>query len=454
MPPTTVSDGLPTAERRWAFLAIALAMSMSVLDASIVNVALPTIGLDLGVSPAESVWVVNAYQLALTLALLPLASLGDRLGYKRVYTWGVVTFTIASGVCAQAHTLPVLAGARMLQGLGAAGAMSVNIALIRFIFPRASLGAGVGAMSLVVASASVAGPSVASAILALAHWQWLFLINLPLGLLACVLTFRFLPMTPATGRRIDVWSIVLNALTFGPLISGLAEWSHDHQSTPAEMLTGIGLFFGACFVLYERRLADPLLPVDLLRRPVFALSLATSMSSFGAQTLGMLALPFYFERGLGLSESATGLLMTPWPLATAIVAPLAGHLSDRYPPERISSIGLVIMATGLATLTQLDASSSTWDIVWRVALCGLGFGTFQSPNNRVIIENAPRERSGGASGLQSMGRTLGQSIGAVIVALVFSLGEARATVWMCGLAASLALLASLVSGFRRSGPRG
>jgi DHA2 family multidrug resistance protein-like MFS transporter len=327
--------------------------------------------------------------------------------------------------------------------------MSVNIALVRFIFPRASLGVGVGAMSLVVAAASVAGPSLASAILALAHWPWLFLINLPLGLLACVLTFRFLPMTPASGGRIDLWSIVLNALTFGPLIAGLAEWGHDRGSAPAAVLTGIGLTFGVCFVLYEKRLAQPLLPLDLLRRPVYALSLATSMSSFAAQTLGMLALPFYFERELGLSESATGLLMTPWPLATALVAPLAGHLSDRYRPERISTVGLLIMGTGLAALTQLDAGATTFDIAWRVALCGLGFGTFQSPNNRVIIENAPRERSGAAAGLQSVGRTLGQSVGAVIVALVFSAGGIHPTAWMCGLGAGLSLLACVASGFRR-----
>ena len=445
-----MTDGLPTAQRRWAFFAIAIAMTMAVLDGSIVNVALPTIGQDLRVSPAESIWGVNAYQLAITVALLPLASLGDSLGYKRVYGWGLAIFTVASLMCAQAHSLSVLAVARVLQGLGAAGMMSVNIALIRFIYPRAMLGAGVGAMSLVVAAGSVAGPSLASAILAVARWQWLFLVNLPLGLLACLLAARNLPMTPASGRRIDTWSILLNVLTFGPLISGLAEWGHTGLGLTATLLTLTGLTFGILFVRYELRLAEPMLPVDLLRMPVFSLSLATSMGSFAAQTLGMLALPFFFEQSLGRSESETGLLMTPWPLVTALVAPIAGHLSDRFAPERMSSAGLLIFGAGLASLACLGGAPDTWDICWRVALCGLGFGIFQSPNNRVIIGSAPRERSGGASGLQSMGRTLGQSIGAVAVALIFNLSRSSPTTWMCGLGACLALLASVASGFRHS----
>ena len=449
-----ITDGLPMAQRRWAFLAIAIAMSMAVLDVSIVNVALPTIGQDLGITAAESIWIVNAYQLAITVALLPSASLGDSLGYKRIYGWGLLIFTLASLACAQAHSTGVLAAARVLQGLGAAGMLSVNIALVRFIYPRAKLGAGVGAMSLVVAGGSVAGPSIASGILALAHWQWLFLINLPLGLLASLLAARYLPVTPASGRSLNTQSIVLNALTFGPLIAGLAEWGQAGQSHIAIALTLIGLAFGALFVRYERGLTEPMLPIDLLRMPVFALSMVTSVSSFAAQALGMLAMPFFFEQNLGRSGSETGLLMTPWPLATALIAPWAGRLSDRFAPERVCSAGLFIFGTGLASLTTLGSDPGNWSIGWRVALCGLGFGIFQSPNNRVIIGSAPRERSGGASGLQSMGRTVGQSIGAVAVALIFNLNHTAPTVWMCGVAAVLAIVAACVSGLRSSKPAG
>jgi DHA2 family multidrug resistance protein-like MFS transporter len=160
-------------------------------------------------------------------------------------------------------------------------------------------------------------------------------------------------------------------------------------------------------------------------------------------------LPFYFEQTLKLSETQTGLLMTPWPLVTALIAPVAGRLSDRIQPGRISSIGLVVFACGLALLCQLGDTATRFDIVWRLAICGLGFGLFQSPNNRVIIGSAPRHRSGGASGLQSMGRLLGQSSGAVLVAVVFGLVHGRHLTLIAGMAASLALIAACVSSVRR-----
>jgi DHA2 family multidrug resistance protein-like MFS transporter len=182
--------------------------------------------------------------------------------------------------------------------------------------------------------------------------------------------------------------------------------------------------------------------------PVFAFSMMTSISSFAAQTMAYVALPFYFEHTLGRSEVATGFLMTPWPLTTALIAPIAGRLSDRFAPERLCSIGLVILATGLACIAVIGPVPSSLDVGWRLAVCGLGFGFFQSPNNRVIIGSAPRERSGGASGLQSMGRLLGQSMGAAFVAIVFGLVQGNQTAWVAWCAAGLALTAACASGLR------
>lgn len=444
-----MTDGLPHPQRMMAFAAIALAMCISVLDGAIVNVALPAIGADLQVSAAQSVWVVNAYQLAITVSLLPLATLGDILGYKRVYMAGLAVFTLASLACAQAQSLEALTAARMLQGLGAAGIMSVNIALVRFIFPRDQLGVGVGYTSLVVAASSVAGPGIASAILALAHWQWLFLVNLPLGLLALAVAARTLPRTPASGHRFDGLSAILNALTFGLVISGLDAFSRPAGAVQGALMLVLGLAVGGVFVARERRLALPMLPVDLLRLPVFAWSLVTSICSFSAQAMAMVALPFYFEQTLGRSPVQTGLLMTPWPLMTALVAPVAGRLSDRLRPERISSVGLVLFAVGLGSLALLSEAASALDIAWRMGVCGLGFGLFQSPNNRVIVSSAPRERSGGAAGLQSMGRLLGQSAGAVLVALAFAWWpHQHPTPLICAGAALLSLLAAAASGRR------
>lgn len=440
-----MTDGLPQRQRLLAFTAIAIAVSMAVLDGMLVNVALPAIAHDLQASVAQVVWVVNAYQLAVTIALLPLAALGDSLGYKRVYGWGLALFTLASLACALAPTLPLLTGARVLQGLGAAGIMSVNMALVRFIYPKAQLGVGVGYASLVVAMASVAGPGVAAVLLSVAHWPWLFLVNVPLGIVALILAARALPSTPASGAAFDRVSALLNACTFGLLIAGLTA-----QSPTGAAMVAAGLLAGVLFVWRECRLAAPILPVDLLRLPVFALSLLTSICAFAAQTLAYVALPFYFEQTLSRSATQSGWLMTPWPLLTALIAPIAGRLSDRYAPQRLASLGLMVLACGLAALAVLRAAPTTWDIGWRLALCGLGFGLFQSPNNRVIIGSAPSARSGGASGLQALGRLLGQSLGAVSVAILFDFTQRVQLGGAMALAAVLAVVAAAAGGLRRT----
>ena len=174
-------NGLPTPRRYWSVVAIWLAITMAVLDASIANVALPAIARDLHAAAAESIWVVNAYQLAIVVALLPLAALGELLGYRRVFQAGLVLFVLASLGCAFAHTLPELTAARAAQGFGAAGVMSVNGALVRFTYPHSQLGRGVGLNALVVSVAAALGPTVASAILAVGSWQWLFAVNVPIG---------------------------------------------------------------------------------------------------------------------------------------------------------------------------------------------------------------------------------------------------------------------------------
>jgi DHA2 family multidrug resistance protein-like MFS transporter len=443
-----MSDGLPQPQRFLAFLAIAIAMTMAVLDSAIVNVALPSIGRHLAISPAQTVWVVNAYQLAITISLLPLASLGDSIGYKKVYWCGLAIFTAASFACANSHSLFALSIARVVQGIGAAGIMSVNIALVRYIYPKSQLGIGMGYASLIVAANSAAGPTVAAAILSVAQWQWLFLVNVPLGLVALFVAARTLPATPASGHKFDLASAVINALTFGALIAGLNSFSETNGRIEGAGLLVCAIVFGIVYVRRERRMAVPMLPFDLLRLPVFAFSMMTSISSFAAQTMAYVALPFYFEHTLGRSEVATGLLMTPWPLTTALIAPLAGRLSDRIAPERLCSVGLAILAVGLASIAMIGVMPSSFDLGWRLCLCGAGFGFFQSPNNRIIISSAPRERSGGASGLQSMGRLLGQSMGAAFTAIMFALVSGNQTAWIAWCAASLALVAACASGLR------
>jgi DHA2 family multidrug resistance protein-like MFS transporter len=442
-----VHDGLGNPQRLMAFSTLAMAITMAVLDGNIVTVALPTMARQFAVAPESATWIINAFQLAVTVSLLPLAALGDMYGYRRVYWWGLAVFTVASLACALAPTFAVLTFARLVQGLGAAGIMSVNIALIRFIYPHSRLGQGVGNMAVVVAVASAASPSVAAAILSVASWHWLFLVNVPIGALALVMAARTLPATPRAAGRLDLISVVLNALAFGLFIAGVNRIGQGGSPLPALIESGLGAAIGVVLVKRQLKLPAPLLPVDLLRRPVFALSLATSITSFGAQSLAMVALPFYFEDTLGRSAAATGLLLTPWPVATALIA---GRLADRFIPGILGSIGLLVMGAGLALVALHVGDPDPASLVWRLAICGLGFGFFQSPNNRLIIGSAPRERSGGAAGLQSTGRLIGQSLGTALMAVAFGRAPEHATQIALWGAAALALAGACASGLRRA----
>src|SRR6185295_3438793 len=214
-------DGLPTPQRHWAVVTIALGVVMAVMDSAIANVALPTIGIDLHADPALSIWIVNGYQLAITISLLPLAALGDNIGYRRVYLGGLAVFTLASLLCALASSLPFLAAARVLQGFGGAGIMSVNSALIRFIYPQSMLGRGLALNTLMVAISAAAGPTVAAAILSFATWPFLFAVNIPIGIVTIIVGLRALPRTQRTPQRFDIAGAALVATMFALLIGSI-----------------------------------------------------------------------------------------------------------------------------------------------------------------------------------------------------------------------------------------
>ncbi|WP_159998986.1 MFS transporter [Roseomonas sp. 18066] len=449
----TDTDGLPPAQRRWAILALGVSIAMAVMDSSIANVALPAIAADLRVSASEAILVVNAYQIAIVCSLLPLASLGELVGHERVYRTGLALFVIASCFCAMADSLTWLTLSRIVQGFGAAGLMSVNTALLRFIYPQSRLGQGVGINALVVAISSVTGPSVAAVILGIAHWPWIFAVNIPVGCLAFILAWRFLPQTPRARRRFDAASALLSAGTFGMTMTAFEQFTHGAPAWRGSLLLAGGIIAGILLVRRQTGRQAPLLPVDLLRIPVFSLSVATSICSFAAQMLAFVALPFFLQHSLGRTQVETGLLMTPWPLVLIVMSPLAGRLSDRIPAGLLGGIGLIVMATGLALLATLPAAPTAIDIAWRTALCGMGFGLFQSPNNRALLTAAPRERSGGASGMLSTARLLGQTTGATLAALTLRLAGENGAAVALTVAACIAGTAAVISFTRLAGRR-
>jgi DHA2 family multidrug resistance protein-like MFS transporter len=450
------ADGLPKPQRNWAILTIALGLVMAVMDGAIANVALPTIARDLDASPAFSIWIVNGYQLAITISLLPLASLGEIIGYRRVYLAGLALFTLASLFCALSHTLLLLTVARIVQGFGAAGIMSVNAALVRFTYPRALLGRGIGINALVVAISAAVGPTVAAGILAVGTWPYLFAVNIPIGIAAFALGWRCLPHAPRGSHAFDWQSAVLSAITFGIGIAAIDSVGHGEALYICLAEFGIAAVAGVLLVLRQTHMVSPLLPVDLLRIPIFALSIGTSIASFCGQMLAFVAIPFYLASRFGYSAVQIGLLITPWPIAVAFAAPLAGRLLERYPAGLLGGIGLVLFAAGLGTLALLPADPSIADVIWRMALSGAGFGLFQTPNNRTMIAAAPRERSGGASGMLGTARLLGQTTGAALVALFLARYPTEGTRISLLTGAGFALLGAALSMLRLSpaGARG
>jgi MFS transporter, DHA2 family, multidrug resistance protein len=446
--PSPVTDGLPPERRRWAVAAIFTALAMASLDTAIANIALPAMSADLAVSPADVVWVVNVYQIALVATLLPLGALGEIVGHRRIYLGGLLLFTLASLGCALAWSLPSLLAARALQGLGASGIMSVNSALIRFVYPGRLLGRGFGHNALVVATAFTLGPTIASGILALGTWPWLFAVNIPFGLIAIGIGVRTLPHTPRAMHTFDFPGAFMAAICLGMFILGIGSAAHKASAGVVSVELACALLLGWLLI---RRHADhpaPMLPIDLFRRPMFALSAATAACSFAVQGLAFVSLPFYFEDVLYRTQVETGFFMTPWPLVVGIMAPIGGRLSDRHSAGLLGGIGLVLLAVGMVLLAMLPASPSILNIVWRMVICGLGFGFFQTPNIRAIMSSAPRDRSGGASGIVATARLTGQTIGAALAALCFALAGRDGATLALALGAGFAALGSVMSFLR------
>lgn len=447
-----VQDGIPKPQRNWAMAAISVGISVAVLDGAIANVALPTIAGDLHVNPASSIWVVNAFQLAVTISLLAFSSLGDLWGYKKVYVGGLLLFSTTSLICALSDSFWTLVIARGLQGFGAAAITSVNTALLRIIYPAHLLPRGMGTNALIIAVAAAAGPTVAAGILSVANWPWLFAINVPIGLIAFGLSAKFLPANPVKveGQRFDVTSAILNALTFGLLICVIDGFAHDiHWYI---LIPGIFVMLAIGYFFIRRQLHHPfpLLPLDLMHNRTFSLSVITSVVAFIAQMLALVSIPFFFQRVLHLSEVATGLLLTPWPLATMISAPLAGRLMDRINGGILGGIGLAIFGLALCLLALLPDHPTHFDIIWRMVIGGIGFGTFLTPNNSTIIASAPPNRSGGASGMLGMARLLGQTVGAAIAALMFAFFPGNSMKMSLLFGAGIAIVSAIVSSLRKS----
>jgi DHA2 family multidrug resistance protein-like MFS transporter len=437
---------------RLAALTVALAVTVSVLDGVMLNATLPTIAARLDADPAEAIWVVNSYQLAAALVLLPLGKAADIYGHRRIYLACIALFGVASLGCAMAQNLGSLAAWRFVQGCGGAGIMGISNAMIRYVWPATRFGRGVALNSLLVALALAGGPTLASLIVSLVDWRWLFLVNLPIVALLLFIGLRTLPPGNRSPHRFDVTSALLSMATFGMILLSLDAGAHSTLVVLPAMLALGGIGAGLLLLRRQRGVDMPLLPVDMLRTRRFGFSVATMFAASAAQLIAYIVLPFHFQQDLGRSQIETGLLFLPWPVALAAAALLAGRLGERIDAGVQCAIGLALFMLGLLLLASPGTQASFADIAWRMAMCGFGYGLFQPPNSRTLITSAPPARLGSASVMGATARVMGQAAGAAITALLFRLLPADGRVAGLLVAAGFAAAGILLSLGRGSQP--
>lgn len=457
----TRSEGLMN---RWVVLALAASSSfITTLDGSIVNIGLPSISqtFHVGVSGAIE-WVIIGYLVIIAAVLLTFGRLADMLGRRPIFLSGLSIFVLGSALCGMAPSLWLLILARLFQGLGGALIFSVNVAMITSAFYNRERGLALGLNAVIVSLGVAAGPTIGGIITQYLSWRWIFYVNVPICLLVLIIGYTvYREQRPARGERgrFDPWGATLLAVGFAALTLGLSfgeEWGWASPGTLCAF--GIGLVMLVIAVNVERRVEDPIMDLHLVTNRTFAMANISFMLCMMALFAPGFILPFYFEQLRGFSTIHTGLLMTPLPLALAIAAPMSGSLADRFGSRWLSPIGLALACLGLVLLSQLNATSSTWDVVWRLALTGFGQGIFQSPNTRTMMGAAPREAQGEASGLLATGRVIGQSTSVALTGTIFTaLGAASAGTLLTAPAARsfapvhlLALQSTFVGGFHAS----
>jgi EmrB/QacA subfamily drug resistance transporter len=409
---------------KWTVLAIlAIGIFMATLDSSIVNISLPTIALYFQVPLNGAIeWVIIAYLVAIAGVLLTIGRLADMIGRRLLWVVGLIIFTLCSALCGASPNLGILIVARAFQGLGGALIMSVSPAMVTSAFPPEERGRALGMNAVAVALGTSAGPTLGGIITANFSWRWIFYVNVPLGIIGVIATLLFLKedRKRATGRFDPVGALLLAvgliALTLG--LSFGQEWGWTSLGLITTLIISVMAF--ALLVLVEHHVTDPVIDFQILRNRVFVSANISLIMSFLALFAVSFLLPFYLEELRDFSVIESGLLLTPLPLAIALIAPLSGALADKFGSRWLAASGLAIACIGLVLISQLSAQSSILDIVWRLLVVGIGQALFQSPNNSALMGSAPRNRQGIASGFLSTGRVMGQSVSVALAGAVFA----------------------------------
>jgi EmrB/QacA subfamily drug resistance transporter len=402
--------------RRYSVLAaIMLGSIMGPIDASIVNVTLPTITEYFHVPLSTAQWVPMIYLIIISSLLLFYGRLGDILGYKRIYLLGLAGFIIASALCGLSYFLSSsihwLIAFRAIQGLAAGMMMAVSYAIITASFPPTERGKALGINAISISAGLAIGPSLGGFITYSLGWPFVFLINIPIGIAGFLWARHILPESKGQPAKIDIAGAVTSFVFLFSFLLFVNYWQSSGLSAATSIMLSVAVVTAISFLWTERRVDPPMLNLDLFRNLTFLFGNISALLNFMSQYVMVFLTPFYLQRLLHYPPNNVGLTMTAFPLAVMVVAPFSGSLSDRTGTRTLACCGAATCALALFLMSQLPLSATSLDIIWRLALFGLGTGIFQSPNNSAVMGSAPRPQLGIASGTLSTVRNLGMVFG-------------------------------------------
>ena len=397
---------------KWSILFTVLIMTFMVtLDGSIVNVALPVMSGELNASMGDIEWVASIYLVVTCATILIFGRLGDMIGKVRIFQIGVILFTVGSLLCSISGTLPLLIGARVVQGLGSAAALANNQGIITESFPPDERGKALGFVSTFVALGSMTGPTLGGMILTVLPWPYIFLINIPVGAVSFLIGLRTLPnKKPAKPGRLAAKGSVLLLLSI-LLLFGSFTLLQNGVSLPIIIGIIAGAVFLALFIMVEKRMDDPLVPIGIFKNKMFSLNLFTMLTAFVAIGANNIIMPFYLQDARQFSPGMAGLLMTVIPLITAVMGPISGTMSDHIGSELPTMIGLIFTTIGLALMTMLGIDTTIAVIILFLAVIAVGSALFQSPNNSLVMGSVSRDELGLVGSLAGLVRNMGMSVG-------------------------------------------
>jgi EmrB/QacA subfamily drug resistance transporter len=391
--------------------AIMLGSIMGPIDASIVNVVLPTISQSFGVGISTAQWVPMIYLLTISSLLLFYGRLGDILGYKNIYLSGLAGFVIASGLCGLSPTIYWLIAFRAIQGLAAGMMMAVPYAILTGSFPAAERGKALGINAISISAGLAIGPSLGGFIASLLGWRFVFLLNIPIGIAGLAWGHHVIPELKGQPGKIDIRGVPTAFIFLFSILLFVNCYPSLGVSYATSIMLLVAVLAGIGFFWIESRVTQPMLNLSLFRNLTFSFANMSALLNFMSQYIMVFLTPFYLQRVLHYTPNNVGLIMTAFPLAVMVVAPFSGSFSDRMGTKTLACLGAGICAFSLFLISQLSTSASSADFVWRLALFGLGTGIFQSPNNSAVMGSVPKLHLGIASGILATMRNVGMVLG-------------------------------------------